>query len=222
MRLLGALLRLVGVRCLGHELLAILLANQFAHLGHGVVRDLGRVGTHVGNESDGTFLAEINAFIQALGDHHGAFHAETQLARGILLELAGGKRGCRTAAALALLNRANAPVGALRGSLDFGCIFAVRDGSLLVADSDEPGRESRRLGRVQMGVNGPILFLDERLDVTIALNDEAQGHGLHASGGYSTTHFVPQQRRDLVPDQPIKHAAGLLRIHQVMVDVARM
>src|ERR1019366_10554897 len=95
------------------------------------------------------------------------------------------KRRGRTAAALALVNRANAPVGGLNRSLDFGGIFAVRHGRFLVAHANEPRRDGRRLVRVQIGVTGPVLFLDKSLDLAVTLNDQPQGHGLHSSGGYS-------------------------------------
>ncbi len=117
-RLLRRFSRLVGVRRLGQKFLAEVFADQLAHLRQRVVGNLGRVGTHVGDESDRAFFAaQIDAFIQALRDHHGALDAEAQLARGVLLELAGGEGRSRTAPALARIDRADAPVGALqRGS----------------------------------------------------------------------------------------------------------
>ncbi len=73
-----------------------------------------------------------------------------------------------------------------------------------------------------MGVDGPILFLDERLDVAFALDDQPQGHGLHAACGEPSAYFVPQQRRNLITNQTVEHAAGLLRVHQIAVDIAGM
>ena len=108
MRLLRRFPRLVGIGRFGQKFLAEIFADQLAHLGQRIVGNLGRVGTHVGDESDRAFFAsQIDAFIQALGDHHGALHAEAQLARGVLLELAGGEGRCRTAAALARIDRAD-------------------------------------------------------------------------------------------------------------------
>ena len=71
-----------------------------------------------------------------------------------------------------------------------------------------------------MRANRPVLFLDEGLDLALALHDEAQRHRLNATGGEATAHLVPQQGRHLVAHQAIEDAAGLLRIHQVAVDVA--
>ena len=73
-----------------------------------------------------------------------------------------------------------------------------------------------------MSVDGPILFLSEGLDLAFALDDQAQSDRLHASGGEAAADLVPEQRRNLVADQPVEHAARLLRVDQVDVDVARM
>ena len=138
MRVLRVFLRLEGIRRFRQELRAVLLADQLAYFGDRVVRDAGRVGTHVGDQTDGTFVAEIDAFVQALGDHHGALHAEAQLARGVLLELAGRERGSSIAAPLALLDRANRPVRAFPVPLrSFSAVFSVGNRRFLVADADE-------------------------------------------------------------------------------------
>ena len=136
-RILRVLLRLVGVGRLRQELRAVFLPNQLAHFGQRFIGNAGGVGTHVGDQTNRALVAEIDAFIQPLGDHHGALHAETQLARGILLELAGGKRRSRTATAFALFHRANVPVGLLqRGAQLFG-LFRVGNRRLLVTDPDK-------------------------------------------------------------------------------------
>ena len=78
------------------------------------------------------------------------------------------------------------------------------------------------LWRCEMRVDGPVFFLLERLDLALAFDDQAQRDGLHASGGKAAADFVPEQRRNLVADQAIEHAAGLLRVDQVLIDIAGM
>src|SRR5271165_1560539 len=73
-----------------------------------------------------------------------------------------------------------------------------------------------------MSVDRPILFLDESLDIALALDDKAQGNRLYAAGGESAADLVPQQRRNLIAHQAVKHAAGLLRVHQIAVNIVRM
>ena len=73
-----------------------------------------------------------------------------------------------------------------------------------------------------MRVDGPVLFLFESLDFAFALDDQAEGDGLHASGGKPTADLVPEQGRDLVADQAIEHPARLLGVDQVLINLARM
>src|SRR5581483_2831353 len=50
-------------------------------------------------------------------------------------------------------------------------------------------------------------------------DDQPHGDRLHAPGGQAAPHFVPEQRADFVTDQPVQHAARLLRINQIVVDL---
>ena len=77
-------------------------------------------------------------------------------------------------------------------------------------------------GGVETGIEGPVFLLLELLDLALALDDEAEGDGLDASGGESAADLVPQQGRDLEADQAVEDAAGLLGIDQVPVDLAGM
>ena len=194
-RLVGFLRGLAGLISIGRlrqEFLAEVFADHLPHFRQRVVRHLRRVGTHVGDQADGSlFAAEIDAFIQTLGDHHRPLDAEAQLARGVLLELAGGEGRGRTAPALARFNRTNRPVGLLQRGFYLLGFLAVGNRRLLVANADKTGVEGRRLLPLQMRVDGPVLFLIKCLDLALALDDEAQGDGLHAPGREAATNFVP-------------------------------
>ena len=52
------------------------------------------------------------------------------------------------------------------------------------------------------------------------LDNQAQRDGLNAPGAQAATHLVPQERGDLVTHQAIEHTAGLLRVNEVLVDIA--
>ena len=90
----------------------------------------------------------------------------------------------------------------------------------LVVLLDQVRVQRRRFACGQIGVDGPVLVLDERDDFAFALHDHAQRHGLHPAGGEAPANFVPKQGRDLVAHQTIEHAARLLRVHQLLVDHA--
>ena len=80
---------------------AVALADVVADIGDGVIADARRIGTHVGDETHGAFVADLDAFIEALRDHHSALHAEAQLTRGFLLQGGSDERGDRIALLLA-------------------------------------------------------------------------------------------------------------------------
>ena len=57
------------------------------------------------------------------------------------------------------------------------------DFDFLLALAYEAGVERRRLAGGEVGVDRPVFFFLERLDLAFALDDQAEGDGLHAAGG---------------------------------------
>ena len=82
--------------------------------------------------------------------------------------------------------------------------------------------ERRWFPRGQHRVDRPVFHRDERANIQLAIHNQAQRHRLHASGGKTPAHLVPEQRRNFVADEAVQHAARLLRVHQVFVDLAGM
>jgi len=203
------------------------LSGSVADLDQRVLRQVHRVGTHVGDQADGAFLADRHAFVQLLRDLHGLARGEAELARGFLLQGGGGER--RRRAALALLAGDVGDVqAALRGLLDaqargLGGV-AVGDGELLEllpVQPDQLGREM--LGRMRaVGLDRPVLARLERLDLLLALDDHAQRRALHAAGGQAALHLAPQHRGEVEADQVIQRAPRLLGVDQVVGDGARL
>ena len=74
----------------------------------------------------------------------------------------------------------------------------------------------------KMGVDRPVLFFLEGFDFAFAIDDQAQRDGLHPSSGKAAANFVPQKRRNLIAHEAIEHTPGLLRVHQIAIDVAGM
>ena len=131
----------------GKYWVAILRLDVFAHLGQRFIGHAGRIGTHISNEADQALLAQFHTFIQALRDHHGALDAEAQLARGVLLQLAGGEWRSCIAAAFFAIDRPDQPVGVFQSDANLFRIFAVGDFDLLFTFAQEPGVECRRLAQ---------------------------------------------------------------------------
>src|ERR1017187_2576061 len=52
---------------------SVALADVLTHVADGIVAHAHRIGAHEGDETHRPFLADLDAFIQPLGQHHGAF-----------------------------------------------------------------------------------------------------------------------------------------------------
>ena len=64
-------------------------------------------------------------------------------------------------------------------------------------------------------LDGPVFARLECGNFLLALADQAQRRALHAPRRQSPAHLLPQQRREVEPDQVIERAPRLLRIDQV-------
>src|SRR5690606_24154821 len=102
--LLGAGARAVRGRLGRPELGPVLLVDHPLGLFLRALRNVGGVGAHVRDETDGAFAAQAETFIQLLGHVHRLAGRKAQLAGRLLLQRAGGERRRRTAAAFAPLD----------------------------------------------------------------------------------------------------------------------
>ena len=97
------------------------------------------------------------------------------------------------------------------------------DARLLAVDLGELGGELAGLATAgQLGCDAPVLLGGEGIDLTLAVDHQADRHALHASRREAAPDLAADQRAQLVADQPIDHAARLLRIDEVQVDRSRM
>src|SRR6185369_14162050 len=154
-----------------------------------------------------------------LRDSHRPARDEAELARRLLLQARGDERRGREAPALLALDLLDPPGGAAQAVDECARRLAGLDMErgrieLLVADADQSRRERRRLAAVELGGDRPVLDFLERLDLPLTLADDPHRHRLHPAGGKAAAHLLPEQRADLVTDQAIENAAGLLRLEQ--------
>ena len=86
------------------------------------------------------------------------------------------------------------------------------------------GREARgELGRGRERAGDvPVLGRDERHPLALALDHEPRRHRLHAAGRQSLHHLAPEHRRDLVAVEAVEDPPRLLRVHEPVVDLARL
>jgi len=89
--------RLFGRQVVGGEV----VRDVTADLGDGFVGQVHRVGTHIGDQTDG-LAADVHAFVQRLRGAHRAVGGHAELAHGLLLQRRG-REGCCGIALLAPL-----------------------------------------------------------------------------------------------------------------------
>jgi len=207
----------VDLRLGGKEVLAVDLSDEGARLGHGLAGHADGVGAHVGDQPHGAFLAELDALVELLGDHHGLLGREAEPARGLLLELARREGGQRVALRLLALDGAHREGRCLEPLDQFPGLGVACDLGLLPRDLDEPGLEGRRVGPLEGRRDRPVLLGREVADLLLALADDPHGDGLDAAGREPPLDLVPEDRADLVAHQPVEDAPGLLGLVAVAV-----
>ena len=227
MGVLRVLLRAIDVRRLGHVLRAVAALDVLPRGGERVTRDARRVGAHVGDEPDGAFLADLDTLVEALGDPHRARRLVAELPRGLLLEPRGDEGRRRVATAFLAFDGRDGPVGTpeaaeRRVDLGLGPQAEVLVVELLAADLGETGGEGRRFPGLEARFDRPVLLGREGADRPLALADDAHRDRLHATRRQPTADLAPEKRRELVADEAIEDAAGLLRVEAVLVELARI
>ena len=216
-RLLGALrLRLVDA-ALGHRVrLAEALADDVAGLAHRDAGDRGRVGPHVGDEPD-VAVGRVDALVQALGDRHRPLRAEAELAARLLLERRGRERR-RRAALLGARRRSCVTTGLQRRAAPSAWRSAVASSPTSRAS---PSIRTSSAANVVAGrgreerLERPVLAGGERVDLALALDDEADGDRLDAAGRQAAADLAREQRAERVADEAVDDPARLLGVDEV-------
>ena len=185
---------------------------------------LHAVGAHVGDQAD-RLAIEGGALEQALRGAHRAIGAEAELARRFLLQGRGRERRRRVALHLALLEALDREVARLdRGdrALRVRLVGEVELVELLAVEPGQARREGGVARRREPGLEAPVLARLERLDLGLALADQAQRHRLHAAGRARALQLAPEHRREREAHQIVERAARLVGVDQVHVEVARV
>ena len=68
----------------------------------------------------------------------------------------------------------------------------------------------------------PVLLGNELFDFAFPIGDQLQRDRLHPPGTETAPYLVPQQRADLVADEPIQDPACALRRHHLLVNGSRV
>ena len=203
---------------------AIRSLDQVAAGVDGLVGHGHAVGSHIGDQAD-RLAADVDAFIKALRDLHGALGAEVQLARGFLLQSRRGERRRRIASRLLALNVGDgkgAGFDGFLGALGLGLRSQVHLGQLLPVQVGQLRRDLVPAFGGEGRLDGPEFLAPEDLDFGFALADQAQRDGLHAAGRPRSRQLAPQHRRQGEADKIIERAARQIGVDQFTVQFARM
>ena len=92
--------------------------------------------------------------------------------------------------------------------------------SFLPPRGDEPGLVGLAAGRGEDCGDGPVFAGAERLDLHLALDDEAEADRLDAARGFRAGKLAPENRREVEAHEIIERAAGEVGLHQLHIHVA--
>ena len=183
LRVLG--LVFIDARAVRDVVLAIAIRDGIARRRHSFGRHVDPVRPHVSN---------VSRLIEPLGTLHRLARAKAKLSAGFLLQRGRHKRRRRVPRArlcldrlhlqIARLDRLHGQVGSLRRrDIEFFELLAAKH------------RQTRFIGlaprRAQGGLYGPVFLRGERLDLHLALNDQAEADGLNAARRASAWQFAP-------------------------------
>jgi len=210
-RLLRVLGRaLVDARLLGQVFAPVVADDLLARRLDRLARELHRIGAHVGDQAD-RLAADVHALIQALGGAHGLRGAHPQLARGFLLQRGGGEGRGRMAAHLLALDGGDG-IGSAGGDLAHGLLGRrlrrqVELVELAPVQMRQPRGDDLARGGAEIGVDRPVFAGLERLDLGLALADQAQRDRLHPPRRARAGQLAPQHRRQGEADQVVERPA---------------
>ena len=245
-RLLRVLhLGLVLARLRGEVLLAVLRLDGVADVPDRRIGERGRVGAHVGDvpvlveplrDLHGAPRAEAQLAVGLLLQRRGG--ERRRRVGGVRLRL--DRVDLELTGAQALDQRARLVLEQEPRCLGVDRLVAVRSradaglelagGGVEVAAGDQPlARERHQLGVERLaGLGGegraqvPERRAHETLALARALDHQFHGDRLHATGREARADLAPQDGRDLVAVEAVEEAAGLLRLDQPLVELARI
>ena len=221
-RVLRALFGGVEIGLFGNVLLAVLFRDKFARPLLGLRGNADGVGTDIRDEGDVALLFGVDALVQVLGDEHDVRRGHAEFVGRVLLQRGRGKGRGSVRSGDRLFDVLH-DVRVLRQFRAHALVFLRGGGKVLFAVLFAEKRLERGvlLGFVlQFGVDVPVLFGDEGADLALPVHDEAQGDRLHAARRKTRTDALAQKRRELVAHQSVQHAARLLGVDEVIVDLA--
>ena len=134
-----------------------------------------------------------------------------------------GRRG--VAACRFSLNRSDGQVAAgdrLDGQFGGGAVLKIEFLKLFARQRGQARLELLAARRFQHRLDGPVFAGAERLNLHLALNDQAQAHRLHATRRFRAGQFAPQDGGQFEAHQIVQRAACQIGVHQILIHLTRV
>ncbi len=190
--------------------------------------DLGARGRHrLGRHVDavGPHVGDVAGLVEALGGRHAGLGTHAELAAGLLLQGRGHEGRVGVAARRLGIDGPDREIARgdrLDGQFRRGLVGDVELVEPLAAEDGEAGLVVLPARRRQRGGDGPVFARPERLDLHLALDDEAEADRLDPAGGFRAGELAPEDGREVEADEVVERAAGEVGLDQRGVDVAGM
>ena len=208
-------LGLILARLVGDVARVIAIGDRAACGIDGAAVHLHAVGTHIG---DRAILVEL------LRDPHRVIGGEAELARCLLLQRRGGEGRRRVARRRLGLDPLHGEAPGLDRGLGLQRVALIADRQaveLLAVPLHEACGEGRAV-LLHGGSDRPIFLRAKRLDLTLAIDDQAKRDRLNAAGGLGAGQLAPQHRREREADEIVERAAGAVRVDQIGIELTRV
>ena len=174
------------------------------------------VGPHIGN---------VPGLVEALCRAHRLACAHAELSAGLLLQGGRHERRAGVAAGRFGFNRFDGQIAAgdrLNGQFGLGFVLNIEAVELFPRQHGKPRLIFLPARRSEDRFDAPVFLRIERLDLHLALNDQAQADGLHASRTFRAGQFAPQNGREVETHQIIQRAPRQIGFDQRHIHVARI
>ena len=222
MRVLRILFRCIMVNLRRAELAADVLLYISADFLDSHVSQTHGVRSHIGNQTDRA-LAQRNAFIKLLRQHHRFLGREVQLFVGLLLQAGRCERRYRVALALLAYCLLHDVVSLAQSSLCCACFLYVVQLELLALILHGLCFKNRCLSILaQLGAQRPVFHRLERFNLAVTVSNNLRRYRLHAACTQALADFTPQQRAELIAYDAVENTACLLCVDHIHINGTRM
>ena len=173
--------------------------------------EVHRVGTHI---------RDMSRLVERLREAHGLRNREMQFAHRLLLERRSGERRCRRAMTRFVCHRGKGVGSRLAAFQEFERLLLSRKTMVEFGFESYAFAIQSHTHKLRHQAIGSHWY--ELLYLAFALHNKTYRYRLHAPCAQARDDLFPQHWRELEAHNAIHHAASLLRVHQVVVNIAGM